>query len=322
MIKKLIFIAFMLVCISVQAANKPISLFGFQVEGVKYKHGQWLGPMPNSNTPSLDELGVQRFDNVTVSLNTEDFRSLLSEAGFIPRGKSGKRTPILLSLYSDQIIMDSDFPYLDHDLIAGASLYTVNTRDYGVFTHFFYEIKNGKFKNVKDLTFNTIDSPECSTVNEFALYWLNGSEAPVTATVINIVDSEINPTIITIDKNLGDYRKILKKVKLLPSKNIKPNKRKCSNCKKNSLIESEPVIMTSYCGNSSSCERGTNACDIRNGAVCKADDGGGDGGGGSGWGNIILFSLNTILYDRITDNIVKKFWFFQFKIHCRSKRTS
>jgi hypothetical protein len=220
------FLALLMLTSSLYVNATDVVVFGERFSEDEYLTGPWYGPMDFSELPTLAELGVERYDTLKISLNNNRFDEVLTALGFKQSGQIKKEIPVVIVMYSDQLLLGNPDIQFNFDTIDALSVYTLSSIKYGSSTHRLYEPKQSKLKPVKDMTFKTLDSPECSTAFEFGLHWLAGEEAPqhVTALVINNI--EIGQQFDNGNKKFGDFRKILKKVKLFDKKGTKKRKNK------------------------------------------------------------------------------------------------
>jgi hypothetical protein len=297
MIKYLTF--FMLTWSFYVAAAPDISVFGERFTTDNYVFGPWGGPMNFSESPSLAALGVERYDVVKISLQSRRFDEVLNALGFKKAGQIKQEIPVAIIMYSDQLLMDQQTVSFDDHSVAALSVYTLSSIKYGSTTHRLYEPRQSKLKPVKDMTFKTLDTPECSTAFEFGLHWLADEEAPQHATALIINNIEIGLQVDNGDKEFGDFRKILKKVKVFDKKGSKKRKAKSVilNKSADSLFIDDSTTQSRNCGNTPACPRGEVACNVFKN-VCKGDSGGG------GWIRVATESIDTIIDSLIHDSML------------------
>ncbi|MFT4924677.1 MAG: hypothetical protein ACI8WB_000760 [Phenylobacterium sp.] len=212
--------------------DTDVTVFGQRFNTSEYFLGQWYGPMDFSDLPSLAELGVERYDVINITLNTARFNKMLNAIGFIKTEQIQQEIPAVITLYSDQLLMDNPQMSFDGDTVNVLSVYTLDNLKYGSTIHRFYEPKQSlhqsphqaKLKPIEEMTFKTQDNPECSTVFEFGLHWLADENAPQHVTVLVINNVEIIPQIESTSQQFGDFRQIIKKVKLIDKKGVKKRK--------------------------------------------------------------------------------------------------
>ncbi|MFT4924676.1 MAG: hypothetical protein ACI8WB_000759 [Phenylobacterium sp.] len=286
-------------------ADTDVTVFGERFNDSEYLAGPWYGPMDFSELPSLEELGVERYDALRISLDTARFDLVLNAIGFKKIGQIKKEIPVVIVLYSDQLLMDSPAISFDNNTVNAVSVYTLSSLKYGSTTHRLYEPKQSKLKPIKGMTFKTLDVPECSTVMEFGLHWLSGEDAPQHATTLVINNMDVGEKFDNGSKQFGDFRKILKKAKSIDKKGTK--KRKANNHSRKHNILSEPLThlinleddpnYLSRCGNLHFCPKGDSNCN-----TVKVECNDGNGGGGGGWYTISTQSASTIINSFIQDS--------------------
>lgn len=271
------------------AKEKNISVFNSTFDSKKYSQGQWKGSARFSSLPPLKELGVNRVDTARINLNTQEFEQVLDNLGLKKKGDVKYRIPLALVVYADHLIMDSDNPSFDLNSIKAISFLTTNSMEYGTFSHFFYKVNGGRLKPVNKLNYTTIDTPECSVFAEFSLHWFGGINVPKNTTVMIISDIETGGAVKVSDKEIGDAKKILRKVKALPNRGTLKRNNSCkANCDESSSIKTSVLNVAENCGDWGGCPQGTTACNIMTN-TCKGAP------GGDGWSGIILGAIGTII---------------------------
>lgn len=273
--------------LSFNAIAADLTVFGESFTSDEYLTGPWYGPMDFSELPSLSAMGVERYDALRLPLDTARFDQVLEAIGFKKTGQIKKEMPVAIIMYSEQLLVDDPHVTFNADTVNVLSVYTLTSKKFGTTTHRLYEPKQSKLKPINQMTFKTLDLPECSTAYEFGLYWLAGEEAPTNATALIINNIEVGRQVDNGDKQFGDFRKILKKVKMMNYKGTKKQRSKKNDKHSFNSAQnmSSPIIksnthsalITPHCGNSHNCPIGEGSCNVLD-FRCN-----GNGGGGSSW---------------------------------------
>lgn len=280
MIKRL----YILLLLSFNVTATDLTIFGEHFTADDYLKGSWQGPMPFSELPSLNEMGVEQYDSLRLLLDTARFDQVLEAVGFKKTGQIKKEIPVVIVMYSEQLLAGGPDITFDINNVSAISVYTLDSKKFGTTTHRLYEPKRSKLKPVNDMTFRMLDLPECSTAYEFGLYWLSDEQAPKNVTALVINNIEVGKQIDSGNKQFGDFRKILKKVKginnkgIKKSKNSKPSSDKVQQMQLSSVdknLQSRSFV-PQYCGNTSHCPMGNDPCNLVN-ISCNG------GGGSGGW---------------------------------------
>lgn len=103
------------------AADSDITVFGERFTPQEYVSGPWGGPMGFSELPSLSDLGVEQYDTANIALDTERFDLVLDAMGFKKTGQTKKEIPVVIVLYSDQLLMNNPEISFDYDSVVAAA---------------------------------------------------------------------------------------------------------------------------------------------------------------------------------------------------------